>query len=156
AMGTTDDGQVKPQNIIVGPVAAVLPIKQIGTNGGGFYGANGAHPFENPTGLRNFVTCLCMMMFPIALVLMYGRMLARMRHGVVIYLVMAALLICMIGWAIYWDALQPNPGVTAHAGNDTFTVPSASAEGGQRAVPFPAVAGLPVNQEQGNLEGAEM
>src|SRR5262245_593906 len=86
AMGTTDDGQVKPQNIIVGPVAAVIPIKQIGTNGGGFYGANGAHPFENPTAVTNFFTCLGMMLFPMALVLMYGRMLRRLRHGVVIYL----------------------------------------------------------------------
>ncbi|MGD0949752.1 MAG: potassium-transporting ATPase subunit KdpA [Candidatus Binatia bacterium] len=156
AMGTTDDGQVKPQNIIVGPVAAMIPIKQIGTNGGGFFGANGAHPFENPTALTNFVTCLGMMLFPMALVLMYGRMLRRVRHAVVIYAVMGALLLGMIGWAVYWDALQPNPGITAHAANDTFTVPSATAAGGKRAVPFPAVAGLPVNQAQGNLEGAEL
>jgi K+-transporting ATPase ATPase A chain len=99
-MGTTDDGQVKPQNIIVGPVAAMIPIKQIGTNGGGFYGANGAHPFENPTALSNFVTCLGMMLFPSSLVLMYGRMLRKMRHAVVIYAVMGAMLVGMIGWAV--------------------------------------------------------
>jgi K+-transporting ATPase ATPase A chain len=156
AMGTTDDGQIKPQNIIVGPVAAVIPIKQIGTNGGGFYGANGAHPFENPTGLSNFVTCLGMMLFPMALVLMFGRMLGRMRHAVVIYAVMGVLLVGMIGWAVYFDALKPNPGLTAHAGTDAFTVPSATAEGGKRPVPFPAVAGLPVDQQLGNLEGAEL
>ncbi len=156
AMGTTDDGQAKTQNIIVGPVAAVIPIKQIGTNGGGFYGANAAHPFENPTAVTNFVTCLGMMLFPMSLALMYGRMLRRLRHAWVLYAVMGALLVGMIGWAIYFDALQPNPGITAHAGNDTFTVPSATAEGGQRAVPFPAVAGLPVNQAEGNLEGAEL
>jgi K+-transporting ATPase ATPase A chain len=156
AMGTTDDGQIKLQNIIVGPVAAVLPIKQIGTNGGGFYGANGAHPFENPTALSNFVTCLAMMLFPMALVLMFGRMLRRLRHAAVIYAVMVAMLVGMIGWAVYWDALNPNPGVTAHAGNDTFTVPSATAKGGVRPIPFPAVAGLPVDQGLGNLEGAEL
>jgi K+-transporting ATPase ATPase A chain len=156
AMGTSDTGQVKPQNIIVGPVAAMIPIKQIGTNGGGFFGANGAHPFENPTALTNFVTCLGMMLFPMALVLMYGRMLGRLRHGFVIYAVMGILLVGMIGWAIHWDARQPNPGITAHAANDTFTVPSATAEGGNRAVPFPAVAGLPVDQALGNLEGAEL
>ena len=156
AMGTTDDGQAKTQNIVVGPVAAVIPIKQIGTNGGGFFGANAAHPFENPTGLTNFVTCLAMMLFPMALVLMFGRMLRRVRHAVVIYAVMGTLLVGMISWAIYWDALQPNPGITAHEANDTLTVPSATAEGGKRAVPFPAVAGLPVNQELGNLEGAEL
>jgi K+-transporting ATPase ATPase A chain len=156
AMGTTDAGQVKSQNIIVGPVAAVIPIKMIGTNGGGFYGANSAHPLENPSAWTNFLTTLGMMLFPSTLVLMYGRMLRRVRHAAVIYAVMGALLIGMIGWAIYWDTLKPNPGVTAHAANDTFTVPSATAEGGRRPVPFPAVAGLPVDQHLGNLEGAEL
>jgi K+-transporting ATPase ATPase A chain len=156
AMGTADDGQAKQQNIIVGPVAAVIPIKQIGTNGGGFFGANAAHPFENPTGLTNFVTCLGMMLFPMALVLMFGRMLGRFRHGVVIFVVMGALLLAMIGWAIYWDTLQPNPALTAHSKVETFQIPSATALGGKRNVPFPEVAGLPVSQPLGNLEGAEL
>ena len=55
AMGTTDNGQAKQQTIVVGPVAAFVPIKQLGTNGGGFYGMNSAHPFENPTALTNFL-----------------------------------------------------------------------------------------------------
>lgn len=71
AMGTTDKGEVKQQNIVVGPVAAWESIKMIGTNGGGFHGMNAAHPFENPTGLSNFLNCLSMMIFPFALVLMY-------------------------------------------------------------------------------------
>src|SRR5215813_13405749 len=115
AMGTTDSGEAKQQTIVVGPVAAVIPIKQVGTNGGGFFGANAAHPYENPTAGTNFLTCLGMMLFPASLVLMYGRMLRRVRHAVVIYAVMGALLVGMIGWAIYWDTLQPNPGITAHA-----------------------------------------
>ncbi len=50
AMGTGDNGQVKPQTIVVGPFwAGFVPMKQLGTNGGGFYGMNSAHPFENPT-----------------------------------------------------------------------------------------------------------
>ena len=156
AMGTTDAGEAKQQTIVVGPVAAVIPIKQIGTNGGGFFGANSAHPFENPTAATNVLTCLGMMLFPASLVLMYGRMLRRVRHAVVIYAVMGALLVGMIGWAIYWDTLQPNPALTAHPANEHFTVPSATAEGGRRAVPFPAAAGLPVDQKLGNLEGAEL
>ena len=48
-MGTADEGSPKPQTIVGGPVAAIVPIKQLGTNGGGFFGANSAHPFENPT-----------------------------------------------------------------------------------------------------------
>jgi K+-transporting ATPase ATPase A chain len=156
AMGSADDGTAKQQTIVVGPVAAVLPIKQIGTNGGGFFGANSAHPFENPTAGTNFLTCLGMMLFPASLVLMYGRMLRRVRHAVVIYAVMGALLVSMIGWAIYFDTLKPNPAVTAHAANEHFEVPSATAAGGKRPVPFPAVAGLPVDQSLGNLEGAEL
>jgi potassium-transporting ATPase potassium-binding subunit len=49
AMGTADNGQAKQQTIVVGPVAAMIPIKMLGTNGGGFYGMNSAHPMENPT-----------------------------------------------------------------------------------------------------------
>ncbi len=51
AMGTTDKGEAKQQTIVVGPVAAFESMKMLGTNGGGFYGMNSAHPFENPTGL---------------------------------------------------------------------------------------------------------
>jgi len=155
AMGTTDDGQVKQQNIVVGPVAAVIPIKQIGTNGGGFFGANSAHPFENPSAWTNFLTCIGMMLFPASLVLMFGRMLGKMRHAVVIYAVMGTILIGMIGWAIYWDTLQPNPGVIAKPAS-TYEMASATAEGGKRAIDVPAVAGLPVKQPLGNLEGAEL
>src|SRR6202041_1152454 len=61
AMGTDDKGQAKQQTIVVGPVAAVIPIKQLGTNGGGFYGMNSAHPFENPSAWTNFLTCFGMM-----------------------------------------------------------------------------------------------
>ncbi len=78
AMGTTDKGDAKPQTIVVGPLAAFDPMKQLGTNGGGFYGMNSAHPFENPTALTNFFNALAMMLFPFALVLMYGRMLERL------------------------------------------------------------------------------
>ena len=80
-MGTTDNGEAKPQTIVVGPLAALFPIKQLGTNGGGFYGMNSAHPFENPTAITNWLTCMAMMLFPFSLVLMYGRMLSRLRHG---------------------------------------------------------------------------
>src|SRR5580658_4403618 len=92
AMGLDDKGVAKPQTIIVGPVAAVIPIKMLGTNGGGFYGMNAAHPLENPTATSNFLTTLAMMLFPFALVLMYGRMLGRIRHSVVIYGVMLTMM----------------------------------------------------------------
>ena len=76
SLGTGDDGQPKQQTIVVGPLAAFVPQKMLGTNGGGFYGMNSAHPFENPTAVTNFVTTFAMMAFPFSLVLMYGRMLS--------------------------------------------------------------------------------
>jgi K+-transporting ATPase ATPase A chain len=156
AMGTTDDGQSKPQMIARGPVAAQTPIKHLGTNGGGFFGANSAHPYENPSAWSNFLECMNMLFFPTALVFMFGRMLQQMRHAWVIYGVMVTMLIGMIVWGIYFDTLQPNPGVTAHAASPPYQIPDASAPGGQRSFTLPAVAGLPVDQELGNLEGKEL
>src|SRR5271157_2578673 len=156
AMGTTDKGEAKQQTIVVGPVAALESIKMLGTNGGGFFGMNSAHPFENPTGLSNFVVCLSMMMFPFALVLMYGRMLVRMRHAFVVFSVMILLMAATIVMSIYYDTLKPNPGLTAHPVARTYQVPSATAPGGKRAVTLPAGAGLPVDQHLCNLEGKEM
>src|ERR1700722_4518702 len=156
AMGTADNGQPKQQTIVVGPLAAFVPMKQLGTNGGGFYGMNSAHPFENPTDLTNFLSCVAMMLFPFSLVLMFGRMLKRMKHAVVIFSVMMALMIGTVVWAIYFDTLKPNPGLTAQTGGQTYQIPSANAPGGQRQVTIPSVAGLPVDQHLGNLEGKEL
>ncbi len=156
AMGTTDNGQPKQQTIVVGPLAAFVPMKMMGTNGGGFYGMNSAHPFENPGAAANFFETFCMMLFPMALVLMYGRMLRRFRHSVVIFSVMLFLFVGTIVWAIYFDTMQPNPGLTAHPLSRTFTIASATAPGGKRAIVLPAVAGLPVDQHLGNLEGKEL
>jgi K+-transporting ATPase ATPase A chain len=156
AMGTTDKGEAKQQTIVVGPVAALESIKMLGTNGGGFYGMNSAHPFENPTGFSNFWVCLSMMIFPFTLVLMYGRMLGRMRHAIVIFSVMLLLMAGTIFMSVYYDTLKPNPGLTSHPVARTYEIPSATAPGGKRVVTLPAVAGLPVDQHLGNLEGKEM
>jgi K+-transporting ATPase ATPase A chain len=156
AMGLTDKGAAKPQTIVVGPVAAFESMKMLGTNGGGFYGMNAAHPYENPTGLTNFLNCLAMMIFPYALVLMYGRMLGRMRHAYVIFAVMLFMMAGTIVLSVSYDTLMPNPGLTSHPVARTYQIPSASAPGGKRAVILPVVAGLPVDQHLGNLEGKEM
>jgi len=156
AMGTTDKGEAKKQTIVVGPVAALESIKMLGTNGGGFFGMNSAHPYENPTGLSNFFVTLAMMIFPFALVLMYGRMLGRLRHGLVIFSVMLLLMAGTVAGSVYYDTLKPNPGLTAHPTAQTYQIPSAKAPGGKQAVLLPAVAGLPVDQHLGNLEGKEM
>ncbi len=155
AMGTTDKGEAKQQTIVVGPVAAWESIKMLGTNGGGFYGMNAAHPFENPTGLSNFLNCLSMMIFPFGLVLMYGRMLGRLRHALVVFSVMMMLMIGTIVWSVYFDTLKPNPGLTGHSAR-TFAISSATAPGGKLTVSQPAVPALPVDQHLGNLEGKEL
>jgi len=156
AMGTTESGQPKQQTIVVGPLAAFVPMKMLGTNGGGFYGMNSAHPFENPSAFGNLLTTSSMMLFPMALVFMYGRMLRRQRHGVVIFSVMLVLLVGTVLWAIHFDTLKPNPGLSADPIARTFEIPSATAPGGKRVISLPAVAGLPVDQHLGNLEGKEL
>jgi len=155
-MGTAADGQPKQQTIVVGPLAAFVPMKMLGTNGGGFYGMNSAHPFENPDAASNFVTTSSMMWFPMALVFMYGRMLRRRRHSVVIFSVMFFLLAGTILWTIYFDTLKPNPGLTPHLQSRSFEIASATAPGGKRVITMPAVTGLPVDQHLGNLEGKEL
>ncbi len=97
---TTLDGA--RQNIAQGPVAALEIIKNLGTNGGGFFNANGAHPYENPTPLANFIEMLAIAVLPAAFTHTYGLMVDRPRHGWVLYQVMVflftvGLLIC--GWA---------------------------------------------------------
>jgi K+-transporting ATPase ATPase A chain len=81
--------QVIPQ----GPVAALEIIKNLGTNGGGFFNANGAHPFENPTPLSNFLEMLAIVMLPAATTNTFGRMIGRSRQGWVLFTVMAVLFV---------------------------------------------------------------
>lgn len=73
------------QEIAMGPVASQEVIKELGTNGGGFFNVNSAHPFENPTGFTNLVEMLLVLLIPAALIFMYGRMTGRRRQGYAIY-----------------------------------------------------------------------
>jgi K+-transporting ATPase ATPase A chain len=154
-MGLDESGAAKPQEIARGPVAAIIPIKHLGTNGGGFFGANSAHPFENPSAWSNFLTCVNILIFPFSLVVMFGKMLGNLRHAGVIYGVMMVMFLAMIGWAVYWDTLHANPGLIAQP-ERTYEVVDASAAEGKRAITIPAVSGLPLDQELGNLEGKEL
>lgn len=73
------------QTIITGPVAALESIKHIGNNGGGFYAANSAHPFENPTPFTNLIEMICMMIIPCSLIYCFGLMVKNRKHAVVIF-----------------------------------------------------------------------
>jgi K+-transporting ATPase ATPase A chain len=144
---------VQKQTISRGPVAAIIPIKHLGTNGGGFFGANSSHPYENPSASTNFLTCVTILIFPLSLVVMFGRMLGAMRHAIIVYGVMLGLFVVMIAWAIYWDTNQPNPVATAQPAR---TIEVRDASGALVEKQIPALAGLPVDQSLGNLEGKEL
>lgn len=150
SMGKNDDGTSKPQVIARGPVAAILPIKHFGTNGGGFFGANSAHPFENPSAWTNFIECVSILLFPFSLIVMFGRMLKAERHAAVIYTVMMLMFLGMIGWAVYHDTVKPNPALLAQ-NSQTVKV-----SGADEKTLLP-LAELPVDQKGlGNLEGKEL
>ncbi len=87
---------VTEQTISVGPVASQIAIKQLGTNGGGFFNANSAHPFENPTPLTNFLEMLAILLIPAALCYTYGVMLGDRRQGWVLLAAMAALVFMVL------------------------------------------------------------
>src|SRR5262249_35616848 len=125
----------------------ILPIKHLGTNGGGFFGANSAHPFENPTSWSNVLECVSILIFPFSLVVMFGRLLGQMRQAVVIYAVMMLLFLGMLTWAVHTDTQRPNPALLAQEERTR-------ARDGYDAPGLPA---LPVEQSGlGNLEGKEL
>ena len=101
------------QTIAQGPVAALEFIKNLGTNGGGFFNANGAHPFENPTPLTNVVELLAIVVLPAALTHTFGRMAGRPRDGWVIFWTMTALFVAGL-WVCRWAEGHVHPAL-AHA-----------------------------------------
>ena len=125
AQVTTLEGAA--QTIARGPAAAFVAIKQLGTNGGGFFGPNSTHPFENPTLWANFIEMFAIIIIPMACVWMFGRMIGRIRHAGVIFGVMAALLLVKITAVLAFEA-----------------------------TPTQAFADLPIEQGVGNLEGKEL
>jgi K+-transporting ATPase ATPase A chain len=93
-----------------GPVASQEAIKQLGTNGGGFFNANGADPFENPTGLTNFLSIFLLLVIPVASTYTFGKMVGSVRQGVAVLAAMAIFFFVWLGFTTYAEA-QPNPAV---------------------------------------------
>ena len=87
------------QTLALGPAASQIAIKQLGTNGGGFFNVNSAMPFENPTGLSNFVEVLFILLIPAALTATFGRMVGNRRQGWALYAAMLAMLVAGIAVA---------------------------------------------------------
>lgn len=115
------------QTISQGPAASQIAIKQLGTNGGGFWNANSSVPYENPTPLSNLIEMVSILLIPAAFCFMFGRMVRDMRQGVAIFAAMGLLFV---------GALALTYG-SEIAGN-------------------PAFASLPVEQSAGNMEGKEV
>jgi K+-transporting ATPase ATPase A chain len=128
-----DGKAVADQVIALGPAASQIAIKQLGTNGGGFFNANSAHPFENPTALANFVEMWAMLVIPASLTHTFGKMVKDTRQGWAVLAAMTAIFLPLLVVCV----------AAEHAGN-------------------PALRGLPIDQATthlqsgGNMEGKEV
>jgi K+-transporting ATPase ATPase A chain len=125
ARATTVEGA--EQTIARGVTAGVVSIKQLGTNGGGYFGPNSAHPYENPTPLSNFIETWSIAIIPMSMVVMLGYMTGRGKLAAVIFATMLAVYLPMVVFAIAQEA----------GGN-------------------PAIAGMGVDQSTGSMEGKEV
>src|ERR1035437_2626032 len=117
------------QTIPLGPVASQEAIKELGTNGGGFFNANSAHPFENPTGISNWVEMLLILIIPFALTNTFGRMAGNAKQGLALLAVMVVVL---------------TGGSLVAMGNEERSNPS-----------NPAAVAQNIDQSGGNMEGKE-
>ena len=122
----TIEGQT--QTIGQGPVASQEAIKMLGTNGGGFFNANSAHPYENPTPVSNFLQILSIFIIPAGLTYTLGRMTGSPGHG---WAVLAAMFILFAAGftTIYWAESQPHPLIHGAAQARTATAPGGNMEG---------------------------
>ncbi|MBI5845793.1 MAG: potassium-transporting ATPase subunit KdpA [Deltaproteobacteria bacterium] len=124
---------VESVSLALGPVASQVAVKQLGTNGGGYYNANSAHPFENPTPLSNFAELLAILLIPAAFCFFFGRMVKAQRQGYVLFAVMMAVIL-PLSFLCAGAELSGNPALDS-AGVD------------QKAGAF---------QSGGNMEGKEV
>jgi len=121
---------VTTQTIPLGPAASQIAIKQLGTNGGGFFSANSAHPFENPTPFSNFVEIIAILLIPSALCYTFGKMAGAGRKGISILLAMTFMFVPLLGLAI-WAELGGNPAFSGMGidQNNTIRQPGGNMEG---------------------------
>jgi len=108
----TDTVSATTQAIAMGPVASQEAIKMLGTNGGGFFNANSAHPYENPDALVNFVQMVAIFLIPAGLCFAFGRMVGDIRQGWAVYAAMAIMFTAMT-LVVMWAEGQAHPGLQA-------------------------------------------
>ena len=121
---------VDQQTLAVGPAASQIAIKQLGTNGGGFFNTNSAHPFENPTPLTNFLEMLSILLIPAALCYTYGVMVGDRRQGWSLLIAMMLIFITFLGLAV-WAESRGNPVLSSLGVDQTTTAlnPGGNMEG---------------------------
>lgn len=98
------------QILPMGPAASQIAIKQLGTNGGGFFGVNSAHPFENPTPLSNILQILAILIIPFSTPLMFGRLVGNKKHGFALLAAMTVLFFAFLSVGLYSET-QLNPAI---------------------------------------------
>jgi K+-transporting ATPase ATPase A chain len=108
ATAAADGTPVVEQGFAIGPVASQVAIKQLGTNGGGYYNVNSAHPFENPTPLSNVIEMLAILLIPAALCFTFGAMVGSRKQGWALFIAMALLLAPFLGLTL-WQEQAGNP-----------------------------------------------
>lgn len=121
------------QLLPLGPAASQIAIKQLGTNGGGFFNTNAAHPFENPTPLSNFVEMLSILLIPAALCYTFGKMVGDTRQGWALLAVMTLIFVVLVGVTV-WAEQKGNPALA----------------------PLGVDQGVTAMQGGGNMEGKEV
>jgi K+-transporting ATPase ATPase A chain len=104
-------GLITRQTIPLGPAASQIAIKLLGTNGGGFFNANSAHPFENPTPVTNFLEILAILLIPVSLCYTFGKMIGSARKGIAILIAMTLIFVPLLGIAV-WSEVNGNPAFT--------------------------------------------
>ena len=129
----TADGQgnsVSSQVLALGPAASQIAIKQLGTNGGGFFNVNSSHPFENPTPLSNLLEMLAILLIPGALCYTYGRMVGDTRQGWALLAAMTIILVVLVSVAV-WAEQKGNPAFTTMGVDQTASAlqPGGNMEG---------------------------
>jgi K+-transporting ATPase ATPase A chain len=109
---SVEKAEMRQQVIPMGPAASQIAIKQLGTNGGGFFNVNSAHPFENPTPLSNFLEMLAILLIPAALCATFGKMIGDMRQGRALLAAMFLILVTLMTLSV-WSEQRGNPHFTS-------------------------------------------
>jgi K+-transporting ATPase ATPase A chain len=120
AMTDADGNAVTTQTIAVGPAASQIAIKQLGTNGGGFFNVNSSHPFENSTPLSNFVEMLSILIISAGLCFTFGKMVGDMRQGWAVLAAMTLIFVVLLG-GVYLAEQAGNPELAKLGVNQTAT-----------------------------------